>query len=107
MIARVWHGFAPTPNASRHVAYLQRELLPRYLGVPGNRGALLLARSEIDCAEFLVVSMWESVASLEDLTGGPAIEEAIVPLEAHPDLFNSSPIVKHYEVVVSALDRIA
>ena len=56
MIARVWHGFAPTPNASRHVAYLQRKLLPRYLGMPGNRGALLLARSQIDCAEILVVS---------------------------------------------------
>jgi hypothetical protein len=34
MIARVWHGFAPTSNASRLVAYLQRELLPRDLGVP-------------------------------------------------------------------------
>jgi heme-degrading monooxygenase HmoA len=96
-------GFAPTSNDSRHAAYLQQKLLPTYLALPGNRGALLLARSQIDSAEFLVVSLWESVESLETLTGGQEIEEAISPLEAHPDLINSTPIVKHYEVVVFTL----
>jgi heme-degrading monooxygenase HmoA len=104
MVARAWHGFAPTSNANRHAAYLRQKLLPTYLGLPGNRGALLLARSQIECAEFLVVSLWDSVESLETLTGSQEIEEAISPLEAHPDLLNSTPIVKHYEVVVSALD---
>jgi hypothetical protein len=75
MIARVWHGFAPIPNAGRHVAYLQRELLPRYLGAPGNRGALLLARSEIDCAEFLVVSIRRHIRDM-----GRTVRHAIVPI---------------------------
>jgi hypothetical protein len=59
MVARVWHGFASTSNASRHAAYLQQKLLPTYLGLQGNRGAMLL------------------VACLEALTGGPVIEEAV------------------------------
>ncbi len=103
MIARVWHGFTLPSNAIKHAAYLQKELMPTYLRLPGNRGALLLGRSQVGCAEFLVVSLWESAASLEALTGGPDIEKPIAPAEAHPDLLNSAPLVKHYEVVASAL----
>jgi heme-degrading monooxygenase HmoA len=104
VIARVWHGFAPTSNASKHVAYLQEKLLPTYVALPGNRGALLLARSQMGCAEFLVVSMWESVASLEALIGGPEFEEVIEQLETHPDLLSPTPMVKHYEVIAFTLE---
>ncbi len=101
MIARVWHGFTVPSNAGKHAEYLQNELLGTYRGLSGNRGALLLGRSQVGCAEFLVISLWESAASLEALTGGPEVEKAIAPAEAHPDLLNPAPMVKHYEVVAS------
>ncbi len=103
MIARVWHGFTLPSNAGKHAEYLQNELLRTYRGLPGNRGVLVLARSQVGCAEFLVVSLWESAASLEALTGGLDIEKPIAHVEAHPDLLNPAPLVKHYEVVGSTL----
>ena len=53
MIARVWQGCAPTSNASRHAANLRQKLLHTHLGLPGDRGALLLARNQIGGAAFL------------------------------------------------------
>ncbi len=103
MIARVWHGFTLPSNAGKHAEHLQNELLRTYRGLSGNRGALLLARSQVGCAEFLVVSLWESAACLEALTGSPDIEKPIAQVEAHPDLLNPAPLVKHYEVVASTL----
>jgi hypothetical protein len=58
VIARVWHGFTLSSNAGKHAAYLEKELLPAYLGLPGNHGTLLVARSETGCTEFLVTSLW-------------------------------------------------
>ncbi len=48
-----------------------------------------------------MISMWESVAALEALTGGPEIDKPIASSEAHADLLNPAPLVKHYEVIVS------
>ena len=33
MIARAWHGFAPTSNSSRHAAYLQQSAHRSVAGV--------------------------------------------------------------------------
>ncbi len=101
MIARVWQGFTLPSNAGKHAEHLQNELLRTYRGLSGNRGALLLARSQVGCAEFLVISLWESAASLEAFTGGPDIEKPIASAETHPDLLNPAPMMKHYEVVAS------
>lgn len=89
MITRVWRRFASPSNVREYSADLQENLflLPAYFGLQGNRG-LSLARNQIECAEFLLVSIRGSVASLEALTEGPAIEGAIAPLEAYPDLLN-------------------
>jgi hypothetical protein len=102
MIVRVWHAFAPAANSARYGAYLKQRLLPTYLAMTGNRGVLLCGRTQMGFAEFLVVSMWESVASLEALVGEPESEQPIAEMEAHPDLLNPVPLVKHYEVMMSA-----
>src|ERR1700689_2696508 len=99
MIARVWQGFAVPSNAPKGPGDLQKWLLPSYLSLPGNQGAFLLTRSQLGCAEFLVISLWDPLASLKALTGGKEDEQSILPAESHDDLLNPIPIVKHYEVV--------
>jgi hypothetical protein len=95
MIARVWHGVAPATKASDHSAYIQQELLERYLKAPGNQGAFVLSRMRDGGMEFMVLSLWESVTFLEALTG-PDVEGAIATELIHPP-----PMIKNYEVVVS------
>jgi hypothetical protein len=97
MIARVWQGVATELQADKHAAYVQQEIVPAYLKVPGNRGALMLSRIHDGRVEFLALSLWESLDALKTLTG-PDIDKA-----TGKELLNPAPMVKNYEVVVSAL----
>lgn len=99
MIARVWQGVAPEAQADRHAAYVQQEVVPSYLKVQGNRGALMLTRVHNSRIEFLVLSLWESLDALKTLTGLD-VERATTK-----EMLNPAPMVKNYEVVVSALAR--
>ena len=97
MIVRVWQGVAPKAKLSEHAAYIQEQLLRKYLDAIGNLGALLLSRTRADHTEFLLLSFWESASSLEALTG-PEIDGAL-----GSELINPSPVVKNYEVVLAHL----
>lgn len=99
MIVRVWQGVAPKAKLSEHAGYIQEQLLRKYLDAMGNLGALLLSRTRADHTEFLLLSFWESAASLEALTG-PEIDGAL-----GSELINPSPVVKNYEVVVAHLPK--
>ena len=99
MIARVWHGVAPEARTSEHLRYIQDELFRAYREAPGNRGAILLSRTRMDCTEFLLLSLWEATSFLESLTGSDA-ERAFAK-----ELVNPSPMVKNYEVVVTYLPK--
>jgi hypothetical protein len=69
---------------------------------------LILSKMLLTISVFLAIAalsvgtepMWESVASLEALIGCSEFYEAIVRLEAHQDLLNLAPIVKHDEGAV-------
>jgi len=50
---------------------------------------------------FSVLSMWESIASLEGLIAGAEFEESMEYLEARPDLLNPASMLKQYKVIVS------
>jgi hypothetical protein len=97
MIVRVWQGVAPKAKLGEHAAYIQEQLLRKYLDAVGNVGALLLSRTRADYTEFLLLSFWESASSLEALTG-PETDGAL-----GSELINPSPVVKNYEVLISHL----
>lgn len=99
MIARVWQGVAPEAQAGKHAAYVQQEVVPSYLKVQGNRGALMLTRVHNRRVEFLVLSLWESLDALKTLTGLDA-ERATTK-----EMLNPALTVKNYDMIVSGLAR--
>jgi hypothetical protein len=52
MIARTWHGRVPSVKADAYEAYLHRTGLADITATPGNRGVLLLRRTEHDVTPF-------------------------------------------------------
>jgi hypothetical protein len=95
MTARVWHGFTLPSNAGKHAEYLQNELLRTYRGLSGNRGALLLARSQVGCAEFLGISLRDSAHVLKAFVGSNDITQAVYFPEDRSYLQFAEPKVTH------------
>ena len=99
MIARIWHGKTRSAEADQYLAYLQQTGLPDYRATPGNRGVYLLRRIAGDQAHFLLMSLWESLAAVENFAGAdieqaryyPADEKFLLELEPH---------VQHFEILV-------
>ena len=75
MIARLWRGRTPAAKADEYAAFLQRTGLADYRATPGNRGVLALRRLEGAEAEFLLISLWESLESIRRFAG-PDVEKA-------------------------------
>ena len=61
MIARTWHGRVPATRADAYQAYLERTGLKDYRAIPGNRGVIVLRRTEGADTHFVLTTLWESV----------------------------------------------
>ena len=102
MIARVWHGMVPIEKADAYGRYLadsDRGVID-YQRVPGNRGVTLLRRDTGDRAHFLLISLWDSRASIEGYTG-PDVEQARYFPFDRECLIDPEPTVAHYDVLVA------
>ena len=99
MIARVWRGRTRVADADAYVEYLKDTGVEAQRSVDGNLGSLVLRRVDNETAEFWVISLWESMTSIEDFAGErpdvavyyPKDEEYLLELE---------PQVAHYELPV-------
>lgn len=100
MIARTWHGRVAAARADKYHAYLLRTGAPDYKATPGNRGVFVLRRVEGEAAHFLLVSLWESLATIRAFAG-EEIERARYYPEDASYLLELEPTVTHYEVLVS------
>lgn len=98
MIARTWHGVVPATLADDYLAYLERTGLPDYRATPGNRGVSVLRRVEGDRAHFLLISLWDSMASIRAFAGDE-VERARYYPEDRRFLLELEPHVTHYEVL--------
>ena len=64
----------------------------------GHRGAYLLRRDTGDHAEFMAVTLWDSLQSIRAFAGD-SLESAVVEPEARAVLSSFDDFVTHYEVV--------
>jgi heme-degrading monooxygenase HmoA len=106
MIARVWHGVVPRDKADGYGKYLSDSDrgVRDYQRLPGNRGVCLMRRDEGAQVHFLLMSFWDTRASIEAYTG-PDIEKAqYFPYDLEC-LLAPEPKVTHYEVLVGAGGR--
>ena len=98
MIARIWRGRTRAVDAEAYVGYLRETGLKEYGETPGNQGVRVLRRTEGAVAEFLVVSLWESMEAIRGFAGD-APETAVYYPEDDRYLLEREATVAHYEVV--------
>lgn len=98
MIARTWRGSVRARDAESYVEYLERTGFAAYASTPGNLGAIGLRRRRGECAEFLLISLWDSQGAIQRFAGErperavffPADERFLIKKDDHVD---------HFEVV--------
>jgi heme-degrading monooxygenase HmoA len=98
MIARIWRGHTPAAKADAYSQYLTRTGLADYRSTPGNRGVFALRRVDGETAEFLLVTLWESLDAVRSFAG-PDVEKARYYPEDDEYLLGREPKVAHYEVL--------
>ena len=98
MIARIWRGATRAEDAAAYVAYLRETGLKEYRATPGNVSASVLWRVAGDRAEFVTLSFWESLASVEGFAG-PDPERAVFYPEDDRFLVERDLTVAHYELL--------
>ena len=97
MISRHWKGIANPEFADRYVHHLEAETFPRLASLPGFIRATLLRRSVSAGTEFQVVTLWDSLSSIEAFAGVD-IEAAVVPPAVQAMMVDYDRSVAHYEI---------
>jgi len=99
MIARTWHGVTLLAKADEYLAYLHRTGIPDYRATQGNQGVYVLRRLDGNQAHFLLISFWDSMASIDKFAGEDVEKPRYYPEDADY-LLELEPNVTHYEVVL-------
>ena len=102
LIARLWEGSTRASDADRYLEYLHRTGLADYARTPGNRGVLALRSVEVDRADFLLLTLWESEAAIRGFAGEPIDRARFYP-EDDAFLVRRQETVRHLHVVHGAL----
>lgn len=98
MIARLWRGVTLASKADEYFAYLQKTGLQDLRATPGNQDVQVFRRLNEGTAEFLLVSLWDSVESIKKFAG-EEYEKARYYPEDKDYLFELAPFVDHYEIL--------
>lgn len=98
MIARIWTGATRSDDADYYESYMQREAMPGYADVKGNRGVLMLRRDRGDNhTEFVMITLWDDLESVKSFAG-PNADQAVFYAEDERLLAERELVVRHYDV---------
>ncbi len=97
MIARVWQGSTKESQSYAYAEYLKRTGVKDCRATPGNRGVLVFKRMDSGRAEFVFISLWDSLEVIGAFAGAD-IQRAVYYPEDPDYLLSMSPEVVHYEV---------
>jgi heme-degrading monooxygenase HmoA len=98
-ILRMWRGRTRPEDSDRYLDYLERTGVRDLRNTPGNLGVRVLRRVTDEAAEFLVMSVWESIEAIRRFAG-PNEENAVYYPEDEAFLFERDPKVTHYALVI-------
>lgn len=101
MVVRTWRGRTRLEDADRYLTYLEETGIREYRATPGNRGVQVLRRDVGGEAEFLVVSLWESMEAVRKFAG-PTPDDAVFYPEDEQYLTEFDRDVHHYELLLQA-----
>jgi len=100
MIARIWRGVTAAPDADVYLDYLKQTGLAEYGHTKGNQAVVALRRVRDGRAEFLLLTLWDSEASIRAFSG-PDMERAVYYAEDDRFLIEREERVDHFDVVFS------
>jgi|SRR5439155_11043585 len=100
MIARLWTGAVPGSRSDRYLEYLQKTGVQECRATPGNRGVYVFRRVADGRAEFLFISLWQSLEAIKAFAGSD-VDNAVYFPEDRDFLLEMDPRVRHYEVCVA------
>jgi heme-degrading monooxygenase HmoA len=100
MIARFWRGWATLEQAELYRRHFRDTVRPHIEALPGFRGAWLLEKSENNEVEFLAVTHWQSLETIEAFAGKD-ISQAKVEPQARAVLSRFETTATHYEIAES------
>jgi heme-degrading monooxygenase HmoA len=72
VIARIWRGETRAQDADAYLEVLRRTGVPDYRGTPGNRDVVVLRRVSGERAEFLILTLWDSLEAVRGFVGPDA-----------------------------------
>jgi len=98
MISRHWNGIAKPASAERYVSHLKDETFPQLASLPGFIRATILRREVPEGTEFQIVTLWDSLRSIEAFAG-VNVEAAVVPPAVQAMMVDYDRSVVHYEIV--------
>jgi heme-degrading monooxygenase HmoA len=98
MIARIWRGRTPSAKADEYFEYLQQTGLKDSRSTSGNQGVYILRRMKDGEAEFLFLSLWESLEAIRRFTGEDYEKARYYP-EDKNFLLEMEPTVSQYEIL--------
>ena len=97
MIARHWRGLVKSDRAADYEMHLRNETFPALEKIHGFLGADVLKRTVERGIEFLVITRWKSIQSIEQFAGVDS-EAAVVPPKAQAMMIDYDQRARHYEV---------
>jgi hypothetical protein len=98
MIARIWRGWTRSWDADAYARYLAATTIARCRAAAGNRGAYLLRRGDGDRAEFVTITLWDSLAAMRAFTGENGEQPPLSADDARL-LIGGAPDVVVYEAI--------
>jgi len=98
MISRHWKGIAKPQFAHGYVAHLRDETFPQLASLTGFIDATILRREVAAGTEFQIVTIWDSLRSIEAFAG-VNVEAAVVPATVQAMMVDYDRSVVHYEIV--------
>jgi heme-degrading monooxygenase HmoA len=96
MIARIWRGWTRAEDEAAYVDYLEASGAPASRETPGNRGFYILHRVVGKRAEFVTMSLWDSLEAVRGFAGDE-VEQAVFFPEDDRFLVERELTVAHYE----------
>ncbi len=103
MIARMWLGRTSKSDSEEYLKYIVETGARDCSQTDGNRGVFVLRRDGQDGAEFLFLSLWDTIDSIRRFSG-PDESKAIYYPEDRRFLRHLDPTVSHFEVAFSSGD---
>lgn len=105
MIARTWHGRVPVEKGNAYYAYIERTGLAEYRSTLGNRGIVVLVRTEAAVTHFTLTSFWDSLDAIKRFAGEEYTRAHYYP-EDDQYLIEREPFVVHHDVVMADVPRV-